>query len=493
MIAEIDFIQDDADALRWTASGLGLIVREMVASVLRTARLALADSWNSLKQEAPAMRNGRLAALSALVLSAAFLLTSGFRQALSIAAVTLTDRPASCSGVGPVELDRIRAAAQERSDAKLFAFAALHDSRNEISHQSAGCAVSIDPSLTWIYYDIALHAEPDNQRAEDVATVLRWDPENGLLYLVRAGQLAPQPWPVSVAAKPNGSEPWVQMAARGVDSPRYNSYQRERFELERQIAGDQGSVNPLRLADAFTGARTASSVLVERYAEYALNNAASPDELARQARRIAALGERMMACTSDVEKWEGQKLALKGYTKLESISAGPEKELIVSRAAQLQKPHSLMTADWSWSWNLANALRPSAVTVQVGFLLILIAILMIAGGSAALFIQRGRGSRTITGLLWGSAGTLIAASVACYVAYQPYTAFLNQIMSPETSSDTGIRLTHIYYSYGYPTTPFAGFYLWGALTLLLLVALTAVLARRLRRPAGNDARVSTGC
>jgi hypothetical protein len=492
MIAELDFIQDDDDALRWTASCLALIVREAVAGALGTARRAAPDSWNSLKQETPAMRNGRLAAISALVLSAAFLSTSRFRQALSIAAVTLTGQPASYSGVGPAELDRIRAAAQQRSDAKLFAFAALHDRRNEISHQSADRAVSIDPSLTWIYYDIALHAEPDNQRAEDMARVLQWDPENGLLYLVRAGHLAPEPWPVSVAAKLNATEPWVQMAARGVDSPRYNSYQRERFELERQIARDQG-VNPLLLAGAFTGARTPSSVLVERYAEYALDSAASPDELARQARRIAALGERMMASGSDIEKWEGQKLALKGYSKLESISAGPERELIVSRAAQLQTPHNLMTADWSWSWSLANALLSNAVTVQVGFLLILIAILMIAGASAALAIRRGNGSRTITGLLWGSAGTLIAASVACYVAYQPFAAFLNQIMSPETSSDTGIRLTHIYYSYGNATTPFAGFYLWAALTLLLLAALTAVLARRLRRPAGHDAPVSTGC
>jgi hypothetical protein len=84
------------------------------------------------------------------------------------------------------------------------------------------------------------------------------------------------------------------------------------------------------------------------------------------------------------------------------------------------------------------------------------------------------------GLFWSSAGTFDSGIGGFYVAYQPYTAFLDQIMNPETSAAAGIRLTHIYYSYGYPPIPFAEFYLWDALTLFLLVTLAGLLARRLR-------------
>jgi hypothetical protein len=322
-----------------------------------------------------------------------------------------------------------------------------------------------------------------------MARLQQWDPENGFLYLAEAGRLAPQPLSVARGSKLSGSERWVQMAARGFDAPRYNSYQRERFEIERDFARQQGSVNPLRLVNASTGGRLPGMILIQRYAEYALDSATTPEELARQARRVAALGERMMACPSEVEKWAGQQLALEGYRKLESVSLPPEREMIASRAAQLQSPRQVMTADSSWSWTLARALRPNAMTIQLSFVLILIAILAMGGAAAALVIRRGSGSKTLAGLFWGSAAALLAASVASYVAYQPYATLLAQAMNPETSPDTGIRLVYVYYSYGYPTTQFAEVYLWAGLTVLLLVVLATLLARELRRAVGRPGAI----
>jgi hypothetical protein len=473
-------------AVKWTLGCLLLIIRQAFLSALLTALHAPADSWNSLKDEAPVMRNGKLAAAFALVLTAAFSLTMGFRQAITIASVTLTGRPQSYSDIAPQDLDKMRSAAEQRGDARMLAFAALHDGRSDVAHQSADRAVSIDPRLTWIYYDLTHRPVSDDQRARDLARLQQWDPENGLIYLAQADLLAAQGLAPALKSKLSGNEPWVQLVARAFDAPQYNSYQRERFDLEREVAREQGSLNPLRLANACAGGRLQGSLLLRRYAEYVLDSANNPAELAGQARRVAALGERIMACPSEVEKWAGQRLALEGYRKLESVSTPEERELIAARAAQLQSPHKLMTPDWSWAWSLTRALRPNAATIQVSFVLIVLAVLTIAGAATWLIIRRGRGSRTISSLFWVSAGALVAASVASYVAYEPYANLLGQAMNPETSPDTGIQLVQIYYSYSYSTTQFSGVYLWAAFTLLLLLALAALFGRKLRRAGGRN-------
>jgi hypothetical protein len=58
-------------------------------------------------------------------------------------------------------------------------------------------------------------------------------------------------------------------------------------------------------------------------------------------------------------------------------------------------------------------------------------------------------------------------------------ALLSQAMNPETSPDTSMGLVHAYYSY--QPLQLGEAYGWAGLTLLLLLALGALLGRKLRR------------
>jgi len=107
MGAELEVIDDDRAALRWMLGCLTVIARKILINTLLRLLHAPAHYFTVLNEEQYAMRNGILAGAAALAFTAAFLLISGFRQPIAIAAVTLTGQPESFAGVGAAELDKL--------------------------------------------------------------------------------------------------------------------------------------------------------------------------------------------------------------------------------------------------------------------------------------------------------------------------------------------------------------------------------------------------
>jgi len=417
------------------------------------------------------MRNAKIAAAGAVVAALLFFMATSFRQAMSTSANTLFQREQS--------FDQLRANAEEHGDAKLLAYVALHERRPEIAQAAAEHAVALDPQLTWTYYVLAGRWNVPN-RAEMIAKLQRWDPQNAAVYMVEASHMSG-----NIFLPASGEEPWIKPMARAFDAPKYDSYMQQHLDLEREIVLRRGIGNPQNLWRGLTSHPIGNMGFAHQYANLALNTSQQPREIGLQARRVATFGERLLAAETTSERLMGSAIALDAYKKLQPVAPAEEVGLIAVRIAYLEsiRPASYWRSV-SW-WMLERAMESNAMTVEVCFLLILAAAATLAGCGIALIFHHGRGLQAV---LWSASVTMLIACVVGYAAYSPFVGLSEQLANPNVSIESGIYLSYAFASFHF--TPlvdilqqpaFQHIYEWTGSIVLLVLVLAWIAARNILR------------
>jgi len=499
MLAELDVIDHPVESLNWSLGCLAIILREAVVNAcLGVCRDA--GFWIMAKEEGSGIRSLRIAAVVMLLATLGFFIAPSFRQAMSIAADTLDGAPWARSGSGEKSLDQARINAERQRDAKMLAYVAVHEERIELAQESADHAVAIDPQWTWIYYVLAYRdmagdprRAPAPQFARWIENLHRWDPQNAVTYFLEAERLVhAMHLDRNAKQKVLENKAWMEIMARGFDAPKYNSYFQQGFNLDRDIARQRGSTNPLRFTVGVVAHPLPPNLIwAVQYERFVLSSTKNPSDLMQQAQLVAAFGERMMAADTDFEQIIGHKIALDGYKKLQQVAAPADQALITARVTQLESMRVEQMQAYRIATGITNAFITNAVIVQVCFILIVIAAVTVAVSAGFSVFRNAKGSRKINLIFYGAVGIMLVACIVAFVAYLPYSDLVTQAMDPQTPVKVGGPLLLNFLSFtvaprlllfGAPARVYVWPYLWiVVLTALSLLALWLVL-RQFRRP-----------
>lgn len=294
------------------------------------------------------MRRTRFMSLCFLVLSLAFFGVREFRWALE--APVLGAASGWWTQRGPLSPERLLAFAREaeaRGDAAGLAFVALHlpGDRLETAAQLAEKAVALDTRLTWLYGMVALAHRPLWRRPELAGRLPDWirklqaaDSDNALPWLLEAElerERRGDAWPertgalgpfLDALARETG---WRQAMAAALQKPRYESYARPRFELERTILRAHGWATPGVVYISVARYPLPNLNNVGQYASLVLNKLGPEAERAGRQREaldfywgIAHFGERMrLQAHWLVDQMVGQTVQVEAYQRLGPLLA----------------------------------------------------------------------------------------------------------------------------------------------------------------------------
>ena len=199
-------------------------------------------------------------------LSLAFFFVQDFRWALKMPYVEWKNSPDALE-IPPGRLQALAERAKQSHDADSLAFVALHTAIDGGRDTAlANEAVAMDPSLTWIYYQLAYrhrdYRGPGRPAWEPAfAPILKdwtaklqaFDPQNAVPYLLEAEAIRDQTGKFPDLNPPFTPEKgeaiakqaaWVAAMEKAYSAPRYDSYYVRRFDLERKVLRANGWVSP---------------------------------------------------------------------------------------------------------------------------------------------------------------------------------------------------------------------------------------------------------
>ena len=185
-------------------------------------------------------KRSRLFTAAILVTTAAVLFLPYSQEAVSTVRATWL-------GYAPWDIDRgtlerLGARAEKENDAHTLAFVALTLRESDVGTRLANKAVSLDPSLTWIYASRFYRPEEVPQ-PESLARLHDFDPSNAYIYLTAADGVAhPRimallehhtPAPAEFEAALVSDPQWVTQMETAFRAPHYDDYVGKHWELIR--------------------------------------------------------------------------------------------------------------------------------------------------------------------------------------------------------------------------------------------------------------------
>lgn len=172
-----------------------------------------------------------------LVWAIAFFFLPEFRQGIGLSLVARDWQWLIRAGaLSPQKLEKYARLGEQQRDARTLAFVALHSRNKDERVRWAGQAVALDPQFTWIDHTLIVQSPNDPQVDQWIARLKTWDPDNALPYRLEAQRAIDrtrkwvQPSNLDELTKETD---WRQAMAKAFAAPRYDSYARRRFELER--------------------------------------------------------------------------------------------------------------------------------------------------------------------------------------------------------------------------------------------------------------------
>ncbi len=223
--------------------------------------------------------------------------------------------------------------AERRGDASFLAFAALHlpvrTMRDDI-FRFAESAAGRDPSLTWLFYDVAYRVSeewespPVKAKLESWISKLKsWDPDNALPYLLEAGII----WgrqeglrkvgssdPSRIRELLEGELAWQRTMEAAFTRPQYSSYRLRRFQLERKVMTERGWSQPVVLVSVISQYPVPNVLISLRYANLLVNSQGRDAEAAGQLNKALRFYEEAVRF--------GGRLRAQGHGLLENLVGG---------------------------------------------------------------------------------------------------------------------------------------------------------------------------
>ena len=244
LAAELHEIEKPFEALTWALGGLMLFSRASASHFLTWLKLP-AGSRKSTSSLLPGAnppilpKRSRLFTAAVLIATIAVLFLPQSRIAVSTVRATWqgfqlwdSDRRA---------LEKLAARAEREKDARTLAFVALTFRESDQGMRLADKAVSLDPSLTWIYASRFYRPDSVPMPPEWLARLHASDPDNGFIDLMAADAIAQPrysallahrtPPPQEIESALANDPQWVARMATAFHAPRYNNYIRKHWEL----------------------------------------------------------------------------------------------------------------------------------------------------------------------------------------------------------------------------------------------------------------------
>lgn len=281
------------------------------------------------------MRRTRFMSMMFLALSVAFFFLQDFRWGLEVPyvawrlEVSQWSRP---TRVPMISSAKVRAlATRYPEDAEALAFAALHlcGENWEEAADLADRAVSRDPRLTWIYYQVAYGKGQDHWTDPAagprvkvwISKLQAWDPDNAVPYLLEGEYwkktTQAQSWSYLVPSDAKAfavaaqHPEWTSPMGRAYEQPRYDSYTPRRFDLERKVLLREGWATPAGAVIFMAEAPLPSLLNVRDYANFVVFYQGKEAE---KAGRVEA------ALQADIKVSNfGRRMRLGGSTVIENL------------------------------------------------------------------------------------------------------------------------------------------------------------------------------
>jgi hypothetical protein len=491
-------MESTQQSLQWLAGGI---------MSLGKAWWSGAISSGDKKDLAPVKKPGILAAL-VTVAALAILLIPSANQGLR---AVLTGWHSDQYFEDQRQLHQMAREAESRGDAKTMAFAAMRFASWNDTVSYANKAVTLDPSLTWIFSQGFFGEAYVPESRDWPAKLAAWDPGNGVAYLVqaeiRAAKLSQSRNTGTFIIGPKHDPEWLEAGRKALESPRFDTYRRKRLEFDREIIRANQVKSPSVIGPGVFGIRAGwiSTWPAQVYSETLLNDAKAAiargdkQTATHDAWTVAHFGELLRASGGN----ESERLSSIGYLRpayailqpLLAAEGRTDEAKMLSQELEAIKPGApatTMNGIWSRDGNEWWKTASVAMNLAVVSAALLSFALLFAGTWILVtsFAQRLR-----SGLLYriacrfgrfAPAGLLVSLAVLA-VSYLPASEAISNYFDRPISTTTVRNLTEAYFSvYWYSDSvkhpynaPAHHVAFWLAVMVLGFLTITTIIARNI--------------
>ena len=394
LAAEAAQIDSPLEAIRWALGGLAFFLRSLGAHFLVWSKLpAGANAPASLSGSEPPLLPKRSRLTTALLMFSAvvLLLLPWGRQAVA----SVTDW-LSFGYPNARQIDALAAQAEKEKDAHLLAFSAITHPDSSRGKQLASAAVSLDPSLTWIYTGSFEPPADKEFPAPWLSALHSYDPQNGFASLLAANRRAQAafntltsshtPLPGEFDQLLERDTRWQQLMREAVLAPKCDSYRSRRHPFAREVWASHPSLSPALVLHSLWRERLPDIFFLRSYARLqivAAQQAASRgDSLGaeRSLNELRAFGERLAAPQqTDIEQFGGVEVSRESLLALRSLyvlgNRADEIRSTDQALAELQKLRdALFHSDRRAYLGFVGLYQRSALGVQLSALLLLLGV-----------------------------------------------------------------------------------------------------------------------
>lgn len=520
MQAEAADITDARESFSWLLGGVMSLSKAWMKRIL----------FGSKNSDAVAPRMPGFGAIAMLLIATAALATPMLRQGLT-AVVDMWRTPRG--GFSDAELHTLARKAEREHDAKMLTFVAMQLPVSLETIRWADEAVSMDPSLMWIYVQMdgsmAPYQIPDQDFAPRIANVEQWDPDNSAGYLAEASRafenahwdegylwgtrLGGEGAPDSkhrnfdaAAAFAAKNHQWVALMEKAFRAPRFDDYSQRRFELVLNVVREHQIEQPLAVLDSVSSSRLPNFQNVQVYS-WALErkgqlSEATDEVSASQAYWEMANFAQQMKIGSHggvIETIFASNISRRAFAGLQSLLQRERRDDEARYAAyqvqaadaelrEIRTTHlGSLWQDRTTLWN-GLVLHASAFVVIVSGGLSLLSLLWI--GISYRGDSRGAGRRWVCAIARLSPVLLLFSTAVFYTTYFPYASAL-KYATPENLAHVADPLAAVLslaYLLSFTGRHYGVVYLWTGITVAgVAIAMMMLVRMTLRAQTDRQA------
>ena len=453
-------------------------------------------------------KRSRLFTAAILVATALLLFLPQSREAMSTVLESWNGFRGSSGDLQALEKLAVRA--EKQKDARTLAFVASNFPERERAIKYADRAVTLDPTLTWIYASHFGWQGFAPYPKSWLARLSSSDPGNAYPELIAAASISEPryqallsnhtPTEEETETVLAGDPEWVTHMDRAFHAPRYDSYFSRDWQLTREVWNREPSVTVSAVFLGLWGHSFPDWLSIETYARCLIKNAREASAAGNSERAKTLLLEvdtfgRLMADQSerDFERYEGLILSRQATIALQDLYLRTGQTIQAAQAAhrlqQIDSGRDTLTHSFRGVAPQSSMLERRAILIHSSVGLAMLSVLAIALGLLALELrhkkQGNRGLRLRRAICflvdWAPVG-LLAACIGLLWAFQPFAILLRSARNLSSASDAWHTLHFeglfiLSESLGPLFDPFTPYHFWQAL-ICALVALALFLLVR---------------
>jgi len=541
--AEAVAIDSPQKQFRWLAGGIAVLLRQSCKSFLgslgRPIGVAPADLLGGgARPPGRAPRTPRVVLALLLVFVVALFAQPATRAVFRSVSEAYTERgwdPSNWSEVRRVQSLARNNLGERTRHAQLLAFASLLYEEEVQRLAFADAAIKSEPGLTWIdSQNVGLpFNDATNQHplsADRIDRLISSDPENAMLYLLRAESIAttyrqkdaqndPKALHIATWGSAASADPgWLAAMGAAFRAPHYDAYDKKLFLLSRDVM-ERYSVNDPRILSAMLGRRPINQYLaIDSYTKILVSRASEAqgtghtDTAIKDYSLVLNFAQHLRAGNFyRVEAWIANDIESRVYPLLQSayetsgqhrqaleivvfLQQNREERAKLSGAARFRSgrfPH------WSRTEWRALLMQSSVASIWILLPASLVSVALLWFLRSRLLVTSGVFHSLLCLFADFCPAVLAAASAVLFLAYAPVDTAYHQVLrdpfSPSRYEEAS-RLVYAPFSLpesvqaalGSASGPNGRFLLWSAATAVLILSAVLLFVRQLRAPADSE-------